>query len=89
MVSLTRVDGRAITRPLNVPVLQLGQSGDQPVTIALTRVTSSEPQSALWIGEGISNWANDVQLRARFGIQTSRGTVLVNSVADYQVIATP
>jgi hypothetical protein len=89
MVSLTRVDGQAITRPLNPPMLQLGHPGDRPATVTLARAISNEPQSALWIGEGINNWANDVQLRARLGIQTSRGTVSVNTIADYQVIAAP
>lgn len=88
-VSLTRADGRAITRPLIVPVLQLGHAGDQPVTISLIRAVSSEPQSALWIGEGVNNWANDVQLRARIALQTTRGTITVNTIADYQIISAP
>jgi hypothetical protein len=88
-VILTRVDGRAITRPLNVPIVQLGHSGDQPFTISLDRAISSEAQSALWIGEGDTRWANDVQLRARITLQTSRGPITVNAIADYQVIAAP
>jgi hypothetical protein len=85
MVGLTRVDGQAITRPLNPPMIQLGHPGDRPATVTLARAISNEPQSALWIGEGINNWANDVQLRARLGIQTSRGTVSValNELASF------
>jgi hypothetical protein len=89
-VTLARVDARPINRPIGVPMLQLGHSGDAPFTVELTPLVDMPPTlTTAWIGTGDARWANDVQLRARLAIPSSRGLVRLNTVAEFRVIALP
>jgi hypothetical protein len=89
-VTLARVDGRPINRPIGVPMLQLGHPGDAPSTVELSPLVDMPPTlTTTWIGTGDERWTDDVQLRARLAIPSSRGLVRLNTVAQLQVVALP
>jgi hypothetical protein len=81
-VTLQRADGRLLRRSFNTPTLRMTQSPDSwPVPLTAAPGASS-PTKMVWTGPGVSEWADDVQLRGDISIRGNRGGLFRTTVRN-------